>query len=66
MWCVAQGRLHFEVHWIAYQLQPLAPPEGVPKMEFLQQKFKGQAEYLMKKKGVSQSSTPKNHLYCNA
>jgi hypothetical protein len=44
--------LEFEVHWIAYQLQPLAPPEGVPKAVFMEQKFKGQAQYLMEKKQV--------------
>jgi len=47
-----QGKLEFEVHWIAYQLQPLAPPEGVPKAVFMEQKFKGQAQYLMEKKQV--------------
>lgn len=47
-----QGKLNFEIHWIAYQLQPLAPPEGVPKAVFMEQKFKGQAQYLMKKKQV--------------
>lgn len=47
-----QGKLDFELHWIAYQLQPLAPPEGVTKQAFMEQKFKGQAEYLMKKKQV--------------
>jgi predicted DsbA family dithiol-disulfide isomerase len=45
-----EGKLEFEVHWIAYQLQPLAPPEGVPKAVFMEQKFKGQAQYLMEKK----------------
>ena len=45
-----QGKLEFEVHWMAYQLQPLAPPEGVPKAVFMEQKFKGQAQYLMEKK----------------
>lgn len=47
-----QGKLNFEIHWVAYQLQPLAPPEGVPKAVFMEQKFKGQAQYLMKKKQV--------------
>lgn len=50
--CRLQGKLDFEVHWIAYQLQPLAPPEGVPKAVFMEQKFKGQAQYLIEKKQV--------------
>ena len=49
----AQGKLEFEVHWVAYQLQPLAPPEGIPFLEYLEQKFKGQAAYLWQKKQAS-------------
>ena len=48
-----QGQLDFRVHWIAYQLQPFAPPEGMRKQEYLEMKFKDQAQYLIAQKQVT-------------
>lgn len=50
--CPVQDQLDFQVHWIAYQLQPFAPPEGMRKQEYLELKFKDQADYLLQQKKV--------------